>query len=137
MGKNLVAHLRSNTIIRINRKALPPSLPKGLQAAALLVRGSTPNGRYHLQVTAAAVQGANSEATMWRMVPDIDLQDQVVKGHKEDWIVITLRGIGEMLGDKAADPSNPATSWLNLSPFERDEFNARRAWVNLVARPED
>jgi hypothetical protein len=137
MGKNLVAHLRSNTIVRINRKALPPTLPKELQAAALLVRGSTPNGRYHLQVTAAAVQGANSEATMWRMVPDIDLQDQIVKGQKEDWIVITLRGIGEMLGDKAADPSNSATSWLNLSPFERDEFNARRAWVNLVARPED
>jgi hypothetical protein len=42
-----------------------------------------------------------------------------------------------MSGDKAADPTIPATSWMNLSPFETDEFGARRAWVNLVARPED
>src|SRR5713101_408327 len=61
MGRNLMAHLRSNTIVRIHRSALSGSLPKQLEAAALLVRGSTAKGRYHLQVTAAAVMGANSE----------------------------------------------------------------------------
>jgi hypothetical protein len=137
MGRNLMGHLRSNTVVRIKRDAIKPGLAKELQAAALLVRGSTPQGRYHIQVTAAAVQGANSEATLFRMVPDIDLLDKMLANQKEDWIVITLRGIGEMLGDRNANPQNSATSWMDLSPFERDEFGMRRAWVNLVTRPED
>ena len=66
MGRNLMGHLRSNTVVRIHRSALDPALPKQLEAAALLVRDSNGKGRYHLQVTAAAVAGANSEATMWR-----------------------------------------------------------------------
>lgn len=45
---------------------------------------------------------------------------------------ITLRGIGEMAGDKNASNTNPATSWMDLSPFEVDEFGKRRAFVNLV-----
>src|SRR6266545_4228008 len=73
MGKNLMGHLRSNTVVRIHRSILPPDLPKQLEAAALLVRGSTPEGRYHLQVTAAAIKGANAEDVMFRMIPDIEL----------------------------------------------------------------
>lgn len=136
MGRNLVGHLRSNTIVRIKRSVLPPSLPQELEAAALLVRGSTPQGRYHIQVTAAAIIGANSEATMFRMIPDIDLQDEILTSQDADWIVMTLRGIGEMVGSKQAN--QPTTSWMDLSPFEpADEFGARRAWVNLVATQAD
>src|SRR5262249_35914151 len=69
MGRNLMAHLRSNTVVRIRRSAFSPGLPQRLEAAALLVRGSTPQGRFHLQVTGAAVTGANSEIDMWRMIP--------------------------------------------------------------------
>jgi hypothetical protein len=53
-------------------------LPQKVEAAALLVRGSTPKGRYHLQVTAAAIKGANSEEVMFRMVPDVELLDQML-----------------------------------------------------------
>lgn len=138
MGRNLMAHLRSNTVVRIHRSALDPALPKRLEAAALLVRGSTPKGRYHLQVTAAAVPGG-SEDTMFRMVPDLDLLDKILASQEEDWIVITLRGIGEMIGDR--DPNTTkqtgqAPSWMDLSD-QTDEFGVRRAWVNLVASNDD
>jgi choline dehydrogenase-like flavoprotein len=139
MGRNLMAHVRSNTVVRIKRTAFDPALPKALEAAALLVRGSTPQGRYHLQVTAAAVMGADSEATMFRMVPDIDLLDKMLASQTADAIVITFRGIGEMEGDKdIAAPKNTGSSpsFIDLSD-QTDEFGMRRAWVNLVATAKD
>jgi choline dehydrogenase-like flavoprotein len=138
MGRNLMAHLRSNTVVRIHRSAIDPALPKRLEAAALLVRGSTPKGRYHLQVTAAAVAGG-SEDDMFRMIPDIDLLDQTLAAQQEDWIVITLRGIGEMSGDRSANANKQtgqSPSWVDLSD-QTDEFGMRRAWVNLAANQDD
>lgn len=137
MGKNLMAHLRSNTVVRIHRSVLPPTLPQQVEAAALLVRGSTPKGRYHLQVTAAAIKSPNAEDVMFRMVPDIELLDQMLSSEKEDWIVITLRGIGEMIGDKTAQVGNFNSSWMNLSPFARDQFGFARAWVNMAKSQDD
>ena len=135
MGRNLMAHLRSNTTVRIPRSVLG-TLPKRLAAAAMLVRGSTPQGRYHLQVTAAAIDSPNSEGTMWRVIPDLDLLDQLLASQDFNKITITFRGIGEMAGDKNASNTNPATSWVDLSPFERDEFGMPRAFVNLVTTPQ-
>jgi choline dehydrogenase-like flavoprotein len=137
MGRNLMAHLRSNTTVRIKRTAFDPALPVQLEAAALLVRGSTAQGRFHMQVTAAAVMGPNPESVMFRMVPDIDLLGNILASQSADWIVLTFRGIGEMRGSQ--DPSLPKStgnppSWLDLSN-QTDEFGPgfRRAWVNLVA----
>jgi choline dehydrogenase-like flavoprotein len=139
MGRNFMAHLRTNTVVRIHRSAFNPSLPKELQTAALLVRGSNGKGRYHLQVTAAAIAGTDSEAAMWRMIPDIDLLDKTLASQQEDWIVVTLRGIGEMTGDR--DPNKPkvngaAPSWMDLSD-QTDEFGMRRAWVNIAPNADD
>jgi choline dehydrogenase-like flavoprotein len=137
MGRNLMAHLRSNTVVRIKRAAFSAALPKQLQAAALLVRGSTPQGRFHLQVTAAAVTGADSEADMWRMIPDLDLLDQTLASQVADWIVVTFRGIGEMSGSKdptLAKSTGQFPNWMDLSD-QTDEFGRRRAWVNLVTGP--
>ena len=139
IGRNLMAHLRSNTVVRVKRSAVATNLPVNLEAAALLVRGSTPQGHYHLQVTAAAVKGPNSEADMFRMIPDIDLLDQTLASQDADWVVVTFRGIGEMRGSQ--DPTVPkqtdsAPSWVDLSPDQLDEFGMRRAWVNLVPTAE-
>lgn len=133
-GRNLMAHLRSNTVVRIHRSAIDPTLPKRLETAALFVLGLTPEGRYHLQVTAAAAGTGGSEDVMFRMIPDIDLLDQTLAAQQEDWIVITLRGIGEMQGDR--NPNSPKQTgqspiWMDLSN-QTDEFGMRRAWVNLV-----
>ncbi|MCI0540263.1 MAG: DUF1080 domain-containing protein [Verrucomicrobiales bacterium] len=60
-----------------------------------------------------------------------------------DWITITIRGIGEMTGDKNADPAAPdagTKSWMNLAfdvPDQRDQLQARRAWANLVKSAAD
>lgn len=138
MGRNLMAHLRSNTVVRIHRSAIDPALPTLLETAALLVRGSTPNGRYHLQVTAAAGKGG-SEDMMFRMIPDVDLLNQTLAAQKEDWIVITLRGIGEMIGDRNPNvnkQTGQTPSFLDLSD-QTDQFGVRRAWINLVATQDD
>ena len=138
MGRNLMAHLRSNTVVRVHRSAIDPALPKLLQTAALLVRGSTPKGRYHLQVTAADGPGG-SEDLLFRMIPDIDLLDQTLAAQQEDWIVITLRGIGEMNGDRMGNANKQTgqpPNWMDLSD-QTDEFGMRRAWVNLVANQDD
>src|SRR6267143_226517 len=149
MGRNLMAHLRSNLTCRIKRSALKKAIdttkpdyamPSELEAAALLVRGSNGAGRYHFQITAAAVgpSSTNPEDVMFRAIPDIDLLGRMQASESPDWVTITIRGIGEMIGDKNADPaaSNAGTkSWVNLAfdvPDQRDEFQARRAWVNLV-----
>jgi choline dehydrogenase-like flavoprotein len=139
MGRNLVAHLRSNTTVRIKRAAFDPALPQRLEAAALLVRGSRPGQRFHLQVTAAAVTGADPETAMFRMIPDIDLLDRMLASEDADSVVITFRGIGEMQGTRNADATKAtgaAPSWVDLSD-QRDEFGARRAWVNLVPTAQD
>src|SRR3989442_4053234 len=99
MGRNLMGHLRSHTVVRIKRAAFGP-LPKDLQAAALLVRGSTPQRRYHLQFTAAAVTGADSESTMFRMVPNIELLDKMMAFENADSTVIKFRGTGLMMRHK-------------------------------------
>jgi hypothetical protein len=46
-----------------------------VQVAALLVRGSTPQGRFHIQVTASADPFGNSDSLLFAMIPDIDLLD--------------------------------------------------------------
>ncbi len=154
MGRNLMAHLRSNLTCRIRRsalrKAIDPrkpdyALPTDLEAAALLARGSNGAGRYHFQITAAAVgpSSTNPEDVMFRAIPDIDLLGRMRASQDPEWVTITIRGIGEMLGDKKADPAAPDAakkSWVNLAfdvPDQRDEFQARRAWVNLVKSADD
>lgn len=132
MGRNLMGHLRSNLVVRIRRDVLTAP-NKDVATAALLVRGETPQGRYHIQVTAVDTLGKGSEEEMWHMVPDIDLR-QRMESRRADWVVLTLRGIGEMRGTPDAAKA-PDQSWMDLSPYQRDAFGMRRAWVNLVASP--
>ena len=60
-----------------------------------------------------------------------------------DTIRMVLRGVGEMGGDRsmapAAGPRDPSKGFVNLTK-DPDNFEfgtTRRAWVNLVARPDD
>jgi hypothetical protein len=136
MGRNLMAHVRSDFTVRIPRGVLGP-LPQFLETAALLVRGRTPQGRFHLQVTAAANQASASDDLLFRMVPDIDELNSILANQDGAKVAITLRGIGEMAGDAAAAIPNATGSWMNLSPFEQDEFGIPRAWVQLKVQPGD
>src|SRR5262249_3994885 len=61
IGKNLIAHLRSNLVVRVPRSAVPGLSPttNELQTSALFVKGraTRPNGdligRFHLQIAAS------------------------------------------------------------------------------------
>jgi choline dehydrogenase-like flavoprotein len=125
MGQNLLAHLRSNFTIRVPRAAIPnmPPVPMpGAGAAqqlltevsALFVKSRTNlQGRdryFHLQVTASGASpgGRNSEAQLFRKVPDLDQLDQLRRSSNSH-VVITLRGIGEM------SPRNPR-SFIGRNP---------------------
>lgn len=136
IGRNLMAHLRSNLTIRIPREALAidPALNE-LQASALFVKGrhvhgDGPAGHFHLQITAAGLNalGADSEAELFKKVPDVDALD-AFRAADDTHVVITLRGIGEM------EAQNP-NSRITLDP-ERDEFGARRAFVSIAPTEKD
>ncbi|MGB7662384.1 MAG: hypothetical protein WBL67_06580, partial [Nitrososphaeraceae archaeon] len=83
IGKNLMVHLRSNLTIRIPRDALTSLDPtiRELQASSLFVKGrhtftnDGSSGHFHLQITAAGLNGlgTDSEAELFKKVPDIDL----------------------------------------------------------------
>jgi hypothetical protein len=98
MGRNLMAHVRTDLTVRVRRSALPP-LPVHVQTAALLVRGLAPTGRFHIQVTASTSR-AGSDELLYRMIPDIDVLSAHLANTDPDWVTITLRGIGEMHGDR-------------------------------------
>jgi len=130
IGKNLMAHLRSNLTIRVRRAAFGDALNpdkepdpvkkqllRELQISALFVKGihthpiDSSKGHFHIQITASGVGelGVNSEAELFKKIPNIDDLDQFTD-LTDKWIVITLRGIGEMVGDKtSADPQNRIT----------------------------
>jgi choline dehydrogenase-like flavoprotein len=139
IGRNLMAHLRSNLDIRIPRVALSGLSPaiKDLETSALFVKGKHlfqdgSVGHFHLQITASglAPAGNNSEAELFKKVPDIDKFAPHLNAD-DSHVVITVRGIGEM------EPQNPNSDvTLDLNPNE-EEFGVRRAYVRITPSTKD
>jgi len=148
IGRNLMAHLRSNLDIRVPRAALTalPATAKALEASALLVKGQhqfkkpdgSPDGvgHFHFQITASGLSasGNNSEAELFKKIPDIDTLDSH-KNATDTHVVITIRGIGEMEPKPDGDFGNSVTTDLN--PQQNDEFQTRRAFVNIQPSSRD
>lgn len=134
MGRNLTAHWRSNVFVRIKRSVLDPgnTLPTAVQTGALLIRGSTPLGKFHLQVTASADPAGNSDDLLYTMIPDIDQLNAVLASQTSDSITIAFRGVSQQFGDKTSSVPNGSGRWINLSPFESDEFGVSRAWAQMT-----
>src|SRR5260370_21511560 len=102
MGKNLIAHLRSNLAIRIPRAAiaanLPPTVIPSLQCSALLVKGKAANGRtFHFQITAAGLnqRGVDSEAELFKKIPTLEHIETMLQA-TDNTAVNTIRGIRDM-----------------------------------------
>jgi choline dehydrogenase-like flavoprotein len=143
MGKNLIAHLRSNLVIRVPRDAVPGLSPSAneLQTAALFVKGraTRPNGdligRFHLQIAASG--GGNQvggEDELYRKIPDIDFYDQL-RTSTDTHVAIAIRGLGEM---EPADPNNFAAHNSRVDLDARtDEYGVRRANVTLETTQRD
>ncbi len=138
-GRNLMAHLRSNTYFRVKRSVFEKQtpLPKNLQTAAFLVRGGTPDGKFHFQVTASADENpqqtgaGDSDRLLYAMIPDIDVLQKILDMQKSDWISFAVRGCAQKQGDKVNPVPNPSGNWINISPFEADEYDVPRAFIQL------
>ena len=133
MGRNLMVHVRDNILVRIKRTALAAAgtLPAKLQAAAMLIRGSTPGGKFHLQVTASADIGFDPDRLLFSMIPDIDQIDALLAMETNDTISLWFRGVSESKGDTTTPVPAAGVSYINLSPFETDEFGVPRAFVHI------
>lgn len=133
-GNNLMAHLRSNLNIRVDRSKIAglPSTVNALQASALFMKGrhtfagSTDQATFHLQITASGLGtvGGNSEAELFKKIPDIDTFHVHQNANDTD-VAITVRGIGEM------QPNNTDCK-VAPDPLDDDEFGVRRARVTLA-----
>jgi hypothetical protein len=148
IGRNLIGHLRSNVDIRVPRAALSalPAAAKALEASALFVKGrhefkkaggsSDGFAHFHFQITASGLgtNGTNSEAELFKKIPDIDLFD-VHKNATDTHIVITIRGIGETEPKNDNDFGNSVT--LDLDTQQKDEFQTQRAFVNIQPSSRD
>jgi choline dehydrogenase-like flavoprotein len=138
IGRNLMAHLRSNLTIRIPRTALGglAGAPPDLQAAALFGKCRHQfNGNdfsyFHMQITAAGLGalGADSEAELFKKIPDIDTLDRFTTA-SDTHVVITIRSIGEM------QPQNP-NSFVRQDPEIDTLFGDQRAFVQLQPTARD
>src|SRR3989475_8749880 len=132
VGRNLMAHLRSNLTIRLPREALATLDPnvKALQASALFVKGrhrhgDGTTGHFHLQITASGLGalGTDSEADLFKKVPDID-GFAAFQAATANHVVITIRGIGEM---ESLNPNN----FVRLDA-ELDEFGVPGLLCHLL-----
>ena len=143
IGKNLIAHLRSNLVIRVPRAAISglSAAANELQTAALFVKGRATRqngdliGQFHLQISASG--GGNSvgaEDELFRKVPDVDFYDQL-RTSTDTHVAIAIRGLGEM------EPADPANAGAHPSRVElstrTDEYGVRRASVLLTQTPRD
>lgn len=144
IGRNLMAHLRSNLTIRIPRSSfgaqLDPATNKELSVSALFVKGIQDRGpgerpgHFHLQITASGVGQleTNSEAELFKKIPDLDTLDRFSE-LTDDKIVVTIRGIGEMVGDRTSiDPQNRIIL-DTLGPQGPFDYGTPRALVRLEA----
>ena len=142
IGRNLMAHLRSNLTFRVPRANFDSALKKipDLQVSALFVKGiyvhdDGTKGHFHIQITASGAQqmGMDSEAQLWKKIPNIDELERF-EDLTEDYVVVTLRGIGEMIGEKTPDPLNRITiDNLNHSTINEFDYHERKALVRLEA----
>src|SRR3954453_22952350 len=143
IGKNLIAHLRSNLVIGVPRTAIPGLSPttNELQTAALFVKGRATRsngdllGRFHLQIAASgggALVGGEDE--LYRKIPDIEFYDQL-RTSTDTHVAIAIRGLGEM------EPANPSDFGAHKSRVDldthTDEYGVRRAAVTLETTQQD
>ena len=65
------------------------------------------------------------------MIPDVDQLQAIISNQQSGWISFAFRGSSELKGDKTSPIPNANGRWINLSPFEIDEFGVPRAYVQF------
>lgn len=137
IGRNLMAHLRSNLAIKVPRTAISglSNAASELQTAALFLKGKhtsadgTKTGHFHIQITASGGNvNVGAEDELFKKIPDVDFFD-ALSAATDTHVAIALRGIGEM---EAADPNNLAAHPSSVAlDAATDENGTQRAFVTL------
>jgi hypothetical protein len=87
----------------------------------------TTPGRALMAITASGVAGAqadNAEIELFQKIPDIDFLQAHAMAN-DDFVIVTLRGVGEMVGDKQSVAVRGVTLSSEL------DFGAPRAFVQI------
>jgi choline dehydrogenase-like flavoprotein len=141
MGRNYMIHLRFDIAFDIDRAQFGDwverrwpgfVLAEELQLGALHVQCDGKFGRYQYQLF-AATNDNGPDSNMYRMVPDIHIQQQIANGFQSDKIRLVLRSSGEVLGGRNAAIGDPNFDYINLAgdaDFD-NEFGHRRAFVQF------
>jgi choline dehydrogenase-like flavoprotein len=139
MGKNLLAHVRSNLAIRVPRAAIAglAAAHGELQTSALFVKGRAAGiGTFHLQITASGgSKSGGAEDELFKKVPDVDFFDALSTAD-DQFVAIAIRGIGQM---EAADFANVNAhpSRVDLDANRVDEYGVPRAFVTMQTTAND
>lgn len=163
MGRNLMAHVRSNHVWQVKRTAFSLPAAKPLGNAAMHVPGlsrqlAAPGrqGNFHFQFYASAnvppASGTgpqNAEEQLYMLLPNFDEILQIRQAQDGRTIALGIRTCGEMFGDRTTPiPTSAATSWMDNSPPGGVEEvfmdqngtvldRSPRAFVKLVETPDD
>ncbi len=139
MGRNLMAHIRNNITIRIKRSVLGLEADDQLQVTAFhIVCKASTGGRYHMQFYASSTPGRDGESYLYSMVTDADVLQGLLNNQDPEWVALTFRGCGEMLGLPGLDQSRGANGASFIEPSNQFfEFGRSRGFVTLNQQPDD
>jgi hypothetical protein len=139
MGRNLMAHIRNNVTVRIKRSALGLKADEQLQVSAFhIVCKASTGGRYHIQFYASSTPGRDGESYLYSMVTDADVLQGLLNNQDPEWIALTFRGCGEMLGLPGLDQPRGANGASYIEPSNQFfDFGRPRGFVTLNQQPDD
>jgi len=139
IGKNLLAHVRSNLAIRVPRAAIAglAAAHGELQTSALFVKGRAAGiGTFHLQITASGgSKTGGAEDELFKKIPDVDFFDALATAD-DQFVAVAIRGIGQMEAADFADV-NAHPSRVDLDAARSDEYGVPRAFVTMQTTQKD
>lgn len=139
MGRNLMAHIRNNITVRIKRSVLGLEADDQLQVTAFhIVCKASTGGRYHFQFYASSTPGRDGENYLYSMVTDADVLQGLLNNQDPEWVALTFRGCGEMLGLPGLDQPRGANGASFIEPSNQFfEFGRSRGFVTLNQQSDD
>jgi choline dehydrogenase-like flavoprotein len=141
MGRNFMFHHRFDISFDIDRAEFATWVEKEwpnvqladeLQLASLHIQCEGQFGRYQYQFY-AATNNNGPDSNMYRMVPDLSIQNQIANGFQSDKIRVVIRSSGEVFGGRNEPIGNPGFDYIDLAgdaDFD-NEFGHSRAWIQF------